>query len=125
MTAFCDLTNAVYDLHDPKDPKNRQLLTTPSNLPKEKKELREAITAHLMQAVENGNVKDRLSVLKELENLGLTIARITPSAISIKDPDGGKNIRLKGELYGEHFRFDEKYSKENERASLETRSLVN
>ena len=117
MTAFCDLTNAVYDLHDPKDPKNRQLLTTPSNLPKEKKELREAITAHLMQAVENGNVKDRLSVLKELENLGLTIARITPSAISIKDPDGGKNIRLKGELYGEHFRFDEKYSKENERAS--------
>lgn len=122
MRAFCDLTNATYDLHDPKDPNNRQPLTTPSNLPKDKKELRQAITSHLMQGIENGDIKDRQSVLAELENLGLTIARITPSAISIKDPDGGRNIRLKGELYDENFRFDQDYSKQNQRASQEYRA---
>lgn len=54
----------------------------------------------------------------------LSVARITPNAISIKDPtnENGRNIRLKGEIYADTFRFSQEHSTENERASQNYRA---
>ena len=125
VNAFKDHTNAKYDLHDPNDPANRQPYTPNMRLPKEKKELQEAITGYLMGEMAQGRVKDRQDVLRSLESdLGLSVARITPNAISIKDPtdEKGRNIRLKGEIYADTFRFSQEHSTENERASQEYRA---
>lgn len=125
VNAFKDHTNAKYDLHDPNDPANRQPYTPNMRLPKDKKELQEAITGYLMQKIGEGSVTDREGVLRALESdLGLSVARITPNAISIKDPinENGRNIRLKGEIYADTFRFSQEHSTENERASQNYRA---
>lgn len=125
VNAFKDHTNAKYDLTDPNDPANRQPLTTKYNLPKDKKALQEAITGYLMNEMDQGRVTDRQSVLNALQSdLGLSVAKITPNAISIKDPinENGRNIRLKGEIYADTFRFSQNYSTENKRASLSYRA---
>lgn len=125
VNAFKDHTNAKYDLHDPNDPANRQPYTPNMRLPKEKKELQEAITGYLMGEMAQGRVKDRQDVLNAIQSdLGLSVARITPNSISIKDPidEKGRNIRLKGEIYADTFRFSQEYSTENERASQEYRT---
>ena len=55
-----------------------------------------------------GKVKSRADVLETLEKAGFEISRATPSSISIKNPDPkGRNIRLKGALYEQDFRFGE------------------
>lgn len=125
VNAFKDHTNAKYNLTDPNDPANRQPLTPKSNLPKDKKALQEAITAFLMNEMGQGKVKDRQGVLNAIQSdLGLSVARVTPNSISIKDPtnENGRNIRLKGEIYADAFRFSQNYSTENERASREYRA---
>ena len=125
VNAFKDHTNAKYDLHDPNDPANRQPYTPNMQLPKEKKELQEAITGYLMQKIGEGSVTDREGVLRALQSdLGLSVARITPNSISIKDPinENGRNIRLKGEIYADTFRFSQEHSTENERASQNYRA---
>lgn len=125
VNAFKDHTNAKYDLSDPNDPANRQPLTPKYNLPKDKKTLQEAITGYLMNEMGQGRVTDRQGVLNALQSdLGLSVARITPNSISIKDPtnEKGRNIRLKGEIYADTFRFSQDHSAKNERASREYRA---
>jgi hypothetical protein len=46
-------------------------------------------------------------VVTQLESYGLTVSRETKSSISIADPDGGRNIRLKGMIYERDFKFGE------------------
>lgn len=78
-----------------------------------------------MGEMAQGRVKDRQDVLNAIQSdLGLSVARITPNSISIKDPidEKGRNIRLKGEIYADTFRFSQEYSTENERASQEYRA---
>lgn len=119
-----NVINHEYQLTDPNDPAKKQALVVANNLPEDKKELQQAITGYLMQRMADGQVKSREDVLNALQaDLGLSVARITPSAISIKDPtnENGRNIRLKGEIYAETFRFSEDYSRENERASQDYR----
>lgn len=125
VNAFKDHTNAKYNLTDPNDPVNRQALTPKFNLPKDKKTLQEAITAFLQGEIGLGTINDREGVLRALQSdLGLSVARITPTSISIKDPinENGRNIRLKGEIYADTFRFSQDHSGENERASKEYRA---
>lgn len=125
VNAFKDHTNAKYDLSDPNNPERRQPLTPKFNIPKDKKALQEAITGYLMNEMGEGRVKDRQDVLNALQSdLGLSVARITPNSISISDPtnEKGRNIRLKGEIYADNFRFSQDHSAENERASREYRA---
>ena len=120
VNAFKDHINAKYDLTDPNDPANRQPHTPNMRLPQEKKQLQEAITGYLMNEIAQGRVNDRQGIQNALENdLGLSVARITPTSISIKDPtdEKGRNIRLKGEIYANTFQFSPNYSAENDRAS--------
>lgn len=113
------VTNFEYGLSDPHAPEKRQSISIQNSLPKDKKELVTEITESLFDEIKRGEVTDRKDVINHLENLGLEIARATPTAISIKAPDGGRNIRLKGEVYAEDFRFNERYSEEKARQGAE------
>ena len=94
------LINYDYNLSDPHDPEKKRTITTAKDLPKNKKEAVKAIDEAVTNMVVNGEIKDRQGVVNFLESAGFEVARQTKQSISIKDPDGGKNIRLKGVLYG-------------------------
>ena len=117
VNAWKDLVNDHYDLKDPNDPLNKRELCTPNNLPRTKIKACEAITDGLLSVAERGDLKNRDDVIKTLEGAGFEIARTTKKSISIKDPDGGQNIRLKGTLYEQDFRFGKELRADIERAS--------
>ncbi len=117
LNAWKDLVNDHYKLHDPNDPLNKRELCTPNALPKHKQKASEIITDGLLSVAESGRIQNREDVIKTLESAGFEIARTTPKTISIKDPDGGKNIRLKGMIYEQDFRFGKELRADIERAS--------
>lgn len=98
-----DYINAKYDLHDPNDPANIDLTAENQRLPADKKEIKAHIDNGLLNLCKAGELNSRADVVKTLERAGFEIARTTPTAISIKDPNGGRNIRLKGAIYDEKF----------------------
>ena len=122
LNAWKDLVNDHYKLHDPNDPLNKRELCTPNNLPKAKEAVAHAITDGLLNIVESGNLKSRDDVITTLENAGFEIARKTPKSISIKDPEGGRNIRLKGKIYEQDFRFGQELRADIEAASARYRA---
>lgn len=109
-----NITNYTHQLTDPDNPLNHRTLVTPRNLPASKKDVAETITGSLMATMASGLITNRADVVKTLENAGFTIARETKNSISIADPDGGKNIRLRGSIYERSFEFNE-----NTRAAIE------
>jgi hypothetical protein len=109
-----NITNYTYQLTDPDNPLNHRTLVTPRNLPSSKKEVAETITGSLMATMASGLITNRADVVKTLENAGFTIARETKNSISIADPNGSKNIRLRGSIYERSFEFNE-----NTRAAIE------
>jgi len=117
LNAWKDLVNDHYKLHDPNDPLNKRELCTPNDLPRTKIQACEAITNGLLSIAERGELKNRDDVVKTLENAGFEIARTTKKSISIKNPEGGQNIRLKGAIYEQDFRFGKELRADIERAS--------
>jgi hypothetical protein len=109
--------NASLGLHDPDDPKNKRELVTPRNLPPSKQDAARAITDGLLSLADSGDLTNRQDVVNALENSGFTVARQTAKSISIADPDGGRNIRLKGMIYEQDFRYGEGLREEIEAAS--------
>jgi hypothetical protein len=103
IDAWQTVVNARLGLHDPNDPTNRRALVTPSTLPKTAQAAAETITAGLLRLAEAGEITTRQDVLSALEGAGFEIARTTTRSISLANPDGGRNIRLKGALYEQHF----------------------
>jgi len=114
--------NASLKLHDPDDPINKRELTTPRNLPPSKQEAARAITDGLLSLAGNGELRTREDVVNALEGGGFTVARQTPKTISIADPDGGRNIRLKGQIYEQDFKFGAGLREEIEAASARYRA---
>ncbi|WP_409241406.1 plasmid mobilization relaxase MbeA, partial [Aeromonas salmonicida] len=104
IDAWQTVVNARLGLRDPNAPEHRRTLVTPNSLPKAKQEAAEAITAGLEQLAVAGELKTREDVIRALEGAGFTVARVTKSSISLADPDGGHNLRLKGALYEQSFR---------------------
>lgn len=117
LNAWKDLINDHYNLKDPNDPLNKRELCTPNDLPRAKIQSCEAITNGLLSVAERGELKNRDDVVKTLENAGFEIARTTKKSISIKNPEGGQNIRLKGAIYEQDFRFGKELRADIERAS--------
>lgn len=104
INAWKDAINVEYGLHDPNAPSNRQPTLHASNLPKGRKELVEKLTDHMIYVMGQGYIEPtREGVLHELKSLNLEVSRETKKSISIKDPDGGQNIRLKGSLWERDF----------------------
>ena len=122
INAWKICANAHFQLHDPDDPINKRELVTPRDLPKRKQEASQAITTGLLHLANSGQIKSRGDVIDALEKTGFSIARTTKKSISIADPDGGQNIRLKGRLYEQDFRFSTELRGEIEAASQQYRA---
>lgn len=104
INAWKDAVNVEHDLHDPNAPSNRQPTLHANNLPKGRKELVEKLTDHIIHVMGQGYIEPtREGVLHELKSLNLEVSRETKKSISVKDPDGGQNIRLKGSLWERDF----------------------
>lgn len=116
VDAWKDTINQDYQLTDPNDPLKQQSHVIAKDLPKDPKRLSNAIGESLILELEQGNIKDRNDVIQHLEALDLEIARVTNNAISIKNPYGKQNIRLKGEFYEKDFRYSREYRAEKSRA---------
>ena len=104
IDAWKVVVNAQLGLHDPDDPLNKRALMTPSNLPKAKQDAAQAITDGLLSLAAAGELADRGDVVATLKQYGFEVVRETRKSISIADPEGGRNIRLKGALYEQDFR---------------------
>ena len=95
------VTNHEYGLTDPHDPDKTQAVKTLNrqNLPKAVQQVKERIGQAIAHQIEQGNITDRKGVIDTLEQAGFEIARTTDKSISIKNPDGKRNIRLEGVIY--------------------------
>ena len=107
LDAWRTVVNGELKLHDPDDPLNRQAVITPKDLPRGHKEAAQAITDGLLRMAGAGEIQSRDDVRKALQGAGFSVARETKNSLSIADPDGGRNIRLKGVLYEQDFRHGE------------------
>lgn len=121
IDAWQTLVNGRLGLHDPNAPENRRALVTPSALPKTKQEAAEAITRSLLALASSGELKTRQDVTEALERAGFAVVRTTKNSISLADPDGGRNIRLKGAIYEQSFNAGEGLRAEIESAAAEYR----
>lgn len=122
INAWKIATNAILKLHDPDDPINKRELTTPRNLPKPKHEAARAITDGLLSMAGNGELRNRQYLVIALEGVGFSVVRQTKKSISISDPEGGRNIRLKGLIYEQDFKFGAGLREEIETASARYRA---
>lgn len=122
IKAWKDTINHDYSLTDPNDPKKTLDLKPNQNLPRNKNEFRQLIHDVIKQEVLAGTINNRDEVIAYMEQRGLEVARTTKTALSIKDPDGGQNIRFKGEYYEQNFRVDESYTATQDRASRDYRT---
>ena len=113
-SAFRDVINAEYDLIDPNAIRYRQSLSIPKNLSKHKKEILESAHDLVCAELSVGNINDRNDILRVLASAGIDIAsKPTHKYISLKDPEGGQNIRMKGEIYEREFTV-EKFIREHQ-----------
>lgn len=122
IKAWKDTINHDYNLSDPNDPQKTLDLQPNKSLPQDKNELRQLLHDTIKQEVLDGTITSRDEVIAFMQKMGLEIARTTKTAISIKDPDGGQNIRFKGEYYEQNFRVDENYTATQDRASRDYRT---
>ena len=114
------VTNHEYNLTDPHDPEKAQAIKTlnSQNLPQEVRKIKEQIGKVISQQIEQGNITDRKDVIDTLQQAGFEIVRQTDKSISIKNPDGKRNIRLEGIIY-ENRPFNEEFGEERRRAKQE------
>lgn len=97
--------NHDYGLSDPNDPRKAQAIKIdPHNLPQDIQAFKERIGAVIADRIDKGVITDRKGVIELLEQSGFEIARITEKSISVKNPNGKRNIRLEGFIY-ENRRF--------------------
>ncbi|TSF73788.1 nuclease, partial [Salmonella enterica subsp. enterica serovar Hadar] len=85
-------------------------------LPETKLEAAQAITRGLLALASSGALKTREDVTGSLTAAGFEGGRTTKNSISIADPDGGRNIRLKGAIYEQSFSAGEGLGKAIESA---------
>ena len=69
-------------------------------------EAKDAVHAYLQARLEQGQVKDRADVLQALTEAGLEINRAGKDYITVKDPESGEKLRLKGGIYAEHWKLE-------------------
>ena len=119
VDAWRTIQNIEHGLTEPNDPAKRQTLTPAKDLPRSSLEAVGAINEGIAALVKAGKVKDRQGVVQALEGVGFEVARQTKTSISIKNPDGGRNIRLKGAFYEQDFRLSQDLQRSIEQGSRE------
>ncbi|MCE8026076.1 relaxase/mobilization nuclease domain-containing protein [Billgrantia aerodenitrificans] len=107
INAWKDAINVEYGLKDPNHPSSKERLSYSGNLPKERKEIIEALSDYMLEMIGEEVIEpSRDGILQGLKTLNLEVARETKTSISIKNPEGGQNIRLKGSLWERDFKPD-------------------
>lgn len=103
--------NHEYGLSDPNDPARQQVKKGPSNAPERVQAIKDAIGEVITSQIAKHAITSRSDVLDALQRAGFEIARVTDKSISIKNPDGKRNIRLEGSIY-ENRRFGQEFAAE-------------
>lgn len=100
-----NIINAEHGLSDPNDPAKRHTTTKQQRLPKDKKELADAIDGAITIGIEAGKIKDRAGVIKCIESFdGLKVTKTTKQSISVHHEDmGARPLRLTGAYYEQDF----------------------
>ena len=119
VDAWRTIQNLEHGFSDPEDPAKKQTLVLAKDLPRNKLEAATAINDALQGLALRGAVTCRDDVITALEQAGFEVARQTTSSISIKDPEGGRNIRLKGAIYEQDFRLSQELQGDIEQRSRE------
>lgn len=122
IDAWQTVVNTQLGLHDPNDPLNQRALVTANSLPREKQAAAEAITNGLLRRIDVGEIQNRADIVEALTEAGFSVVRQTKKSISLASPDGGQNLRLKGAIYEQDFRFSEGLRAEIDRAGEDYRS---
>ena len=95
-------------LHTPEHAEifNARLLRWGKKLAKdERAETKAAIHGYVEKLLSEGLIHDRQDILTALQEIGFAINRAGKEYISVKDPESGEKIRLKGGIYGESWSF--------------------
>lgn len=126
VNAFKDLVNEKYGFSSPNDEQKQQLTQVSNGLPTDKKELLTALNEHFSQMLANGQLKNgREDVIQELKNQGFEIKREGEKYLTIQVDSTGNSskdrLRLKGELYEQHFKSDSQFEAKNGGKSAENR----
>jgi hypothetical protein len=116
--AFQTYMNVKHGLSDPNDPAKTRSLSYSSDLPLERKEIRETLTDSLINLIATGAIENRDDIINALNDSGFQVVRDTKKSISIRIPGDSKNTRLTGDIYEQSFRASPSFSEEN-RASIE------
>ncbi len=125
IDAWQTLVNHHYGLHDPNAPENRRTLTLPDNLPETKQALAEGVTRGIDALYHAGEIKGRQDVIQALTEAGLEVVRVTRSCISIADPNGGRNIRLKGAFMSNLLQTGAEFEKKLKERAESTEKMLN
>lgn len=75
--------------------------------PDDRAAAKEAIHEYMQTKVEQGQASNRAEVLIALQEAGLEINRAGKDYITVKDPDSGEKLRLKGGMYAEQWDFSQ------------------
>ena len=67
---------------------------------------KEAIHDYMRANIEQGLVRNREDVLQALAGAGLEINRAGKDYITVREPESGEKLRLKGGIYAEHWKFE-------------------
>ena len=117
---FRDLHNHREDWARPDDP-TRARLHTPEHADlhnarllrwgkapnkNERAAAKDAVHDYIRTNIEQGLVRNRADVLQALAGAGLEINRAGKDYITVKDPESGEKLRLKGGIYAEYWKFE-------------------
>lgn len=97
-----EIVNAREGFASPKDPERaRDAALNLNRLPKGVKEFRGLLHQQIVDALVNEEISTRADLIEWLDahSLGIKVARVSPTEISITAPGHEKNIRLKGGYY--------------------------
>lgn len=67
---------------------------------------KDAVHQFMQANIEQGLVRSRADVLQTLVGAGLEINRAGKDYITVKDPESGEKLRLKGGIYAEHWKLE-------------------
>jgi len=100
---FQTVINHEYGLSDPHAFEKKQLLKIDLDTPKPVAEFKKDVHELILDRVSKGEIHSQENLVEIFTHAGLEVSRTTGKSISIKNPDGGRNIRFDGELYGKEF----------------------
>lgn len=107
--------NLRYGFRDPSDPACAKAVSIPNHVAKlaaqaerlglsPKVDIRQAITDRILEQAQAGQIAGRGDVVSFLTSEGFSITRAGVNYLTVRCPESGERVRLKGNIYREHFR---------------------